>query len=318
MNRRQTIPAHLRYTIDQFRADYPTDDACLETIKEQRYPGGVTFCSDCEQERKLYRVAGRTAYACERGHQFYPLAGTIFEKSTTPLHIWFYAMYQMGSTRCGISAKQIQRETGVTYKTAWRMFKQIRSLLSEPDMQLEGSTVEIDETYVGGKRKNRHGKRGMRGRDNDEKIPVLGMVERGGRVVAKVTPNVKTETVYPIIHEFVMPQSQVFTDEYSIYDRLATADNGYQHKRIKHAEKVYVMGDVHTQTIEGFWSLVKRGIGGVYHSVGKNYLQTYLDEYSFRYNRRDKGNLIFAAILERVSLKACEKPSAPIAENQTV
>jgi len=318
MNRRQTIPKHLRYTIDQFRADYPNDDACLESIKNSRYPGGVTYCSDCGQERKLYRVSGRTAYACERGHQFYPLAGTIFEKSTTALHIWFYAMYLMGSTRCGISAKQVQRETGVTYKTAWRMFKQIRSLLSESDMQLEGSTVEIDETYVGGKRKNRHSKRGMRGRDNDEKIPVLGMVERGGRVVAKVTPNVKTETVYPIIHEYVMPQSQVFTDEYSIYDKLATAENGYQHKRIKHAEKVYVMGDVHTQTIEGFWSLVKRGIGGVYHAVGKNYLQTYLDEYSFRYNRRDQGNLIFAAILERVSARACEKPSAPIAENQTV
>src|SRR5579872_317302 len=318
MNRRQTIPKHLRYTIDQFRADYPNDDACLESIKNSRYPGGVTYCSDCGQERKLYRVSGRTAYACERGYQFYPLAGTIFEKSTTALHIWFYAMYLMGSTRCGISAKQVQRETGVTYKTAWRMFKQIRSLLSESDMQLEGSTVEIDETYVGGKRKNRHSKRGMRGRDNDEKIPVLGMVERGGRVVAKVTPNVKTETVYPIIHEYVMPQSQVFTDEYSIYDKLATAENGYQHKRIKHAEKVYVMGDVHTQTIEGFWSLVKRGIGGVYHAVGKNYLQTYLDEYSFRYNRRDQGNLIFAAILERVSARACEKPSAPIAENQTV
>jgi transposase len=151
MNRRQTIPKHLRYTLDQFRQDFPTDDVCLETIKNKRYPGGVTFCSDCGQERKLYRVSGRMAYACEAGHQFYPLAGTIFEKSTTALHIWFYAMYQMGSTRCGISAKQIQRETGVTYKTAWRIFKQIRSLLSEPDMQLEGSTIEIDETYHGRK-----------------------------------------------------------------------------------------------------------------------------------------------------------------------
>jgi transposase len=320
MNRRQTIPKHLRYTLDQFKADYPNDDACLESIKNSRYPGGVTYCSDCGQERKLYRVSGRTAYACEAGHQFYPLAGTVFEKSTTALHIWFYAMYQMGSTRCGISAKQIQRETGVTYKTAWRIFKQIRSLLSEPDMQLEGSTIEIDETYIGGKRKNRHGMRGERGpgRDNEEKTPVLGMVERGGRVIAKVTPNVKAETVFPIIEEKVMPKSIVFTDEYSIYDRLATPANGYQHRRIRHAQKVYVMGDVHTQTIEGFWSLVKRGIGGVYHNVGKNYLQTYLDEYSFRYNRRNQGNLIFTSILERVSARACEKPSAPVAENQTV
>jgi transposase-like protein len=317
MNRRQTIPKHLRYTLDQFKAEFPNDDVCLETIKEQRYPGGVTYCSDCGQERKLYRVSGRTAYACEAGHQFYPLAGTIFEKSTTPLHIWFYAMYQMGSTRCGISAKQIQRETGVTYKTAWRIFRQIRSLLSEPDMQLEGSTIEIDETYYGGKRKNKHGSRGVRGRcgEGDDKTPVFGMVERGGRVVARVTPNVKAETVYPIIREHVLPESTVFTDEYSVYDKLANGDNRYAHRRINHSEKVYVMGDVHTQTIEGFWSLVKRGIGGVYHSVGRQYLQTYLDEYSFRYNRRESGNLIFHAILARVSEKACEKPSVPVAQN---
>jgi len=320
MNRRQTIPAHLRYTIDNFRRDYPTDDVCLEAIKNQRYPGGVTFCSGCGQDRKLYRVAKRTAYACERGHQFYPLAGTIFEKSTTALHIWFYAMYLMGSTRCGISAKQIQRETGVTYKTAWRMFKQIRSLLSETDMQLEGSTIEIDETYVGGKRKNKHGSRGMRGRDNDEKTPVFGMVERGGkgRVIAFVTPDVKAATLFPIIEEKILPSSTVYSDEYSVYDRLATPANGYDHRRIKHAQKIYVMGDVHTQTIEGFWSLVKRGIGGVYHSVSKKYLQTYLNEYSFRYNRRDQGNLIFSAILERVSQKASEKPSAPVVQNQTL
>ncbi len=153
-----------------------------------------------------------------------PMAGTIFEKSTTSLRLWFYAMYLMSSTRCGISAKQIQRETGVTYKTAWRMFKQIRSLLSEPDMQLEGSAVEIDETYVGGKRSNKHGTRGMRGRasEGDDKTPVFGMVERGGRVIACVTPNVKSETVYPIIEERIMPESMIFTDEYSVYDRLAS------------------------------------------------------------------------------------------------
>jgi transposase len=317
MNRRQTIPRHLRYTLDQFKAQFSSDDICLDTVMRQRYPGGVTYCSECGQERKLYRVARRTAYACESGHHFFPLAGTIFEKTTTPLHIWFYAMYQMGSTRCGISAKQIQRETGVTYKTAWRMFRQIRSLLSESDEPLTGSPVEIDEAYMGGKRKNKHRSytRGMRGRatDGDDKTPVLGMVERGGRVIACVTPNVKAETVFPIIHEHVLPESVVFTDEYSVYDRLATAENGYQHRRIKHAEKVYVMGDVHTQTIEGFWSLVKRGISGVYHNVGRNYLQTYLDEYSFRYNRRDSGNLIFHAILAKVSEKALSKPSVPVA-----
>jgi transposase-like protein len=142
MNRRQTIPKELRYTRNQFDKDFPDDDSCLEQVKQQRWPSGMIYCETCEKERKHYRVTGRTAYACDRcGHHIYPLAGTIFEKSTTPLRIWFQAMYLMGSTRCGISAKQIQRETGVTYKTAWRMFKQIRMLLSE-DLQLEGSTIE--------------------------------------------------------------------------------------------------------------------------------------------------------------------------------
>lgn len=316
MNRRQSIPKHLRYTLDQFKAEFSTDDVCLDTIMRQRYPGAVTYCSDCGQERKLYRVSGRTAYACEAGHQFYPLAGTIFEKTSTPLHIWFYAMYQMGSTRCGISAKQIQRETGVTYKTAWRMFRQIRSLLSEGDMQLEGPTVEMDETYMGGKRK------GIRGRPpagDGKKTCVVGVVERGvgkGRVVALAANDATRETLHGIAREYVLPKSVVFTDELSAYDGLDS--HGYEHRRINHSAGVYVVGDVHTNTIEGFWSLVKRGISGVYHNVGKQYLQTYLDEYSFRYNRRDCGNLIFHAILAKVSERACSKPSVPVAENLSV
>ncbi|MGB7553917.1 MAG: IS1595 family transposase [Candidatus Korobacteraceae bacterium] len=317
MSRRQTIPQHLRYTIDQFRAEFPNDDTCLETIKEQRYPGGVTFCSDCGEDRKLYRIAGRPAYSCERGHHFYPLAGTIFEKSTTALHIWFYAMYQMGSTRCGISAKQIQRETGVTYKTAWRIFRQIRSLLSETDMQLEGSTVEMDESYFGAKRKR--GEKKGRPAQGSRKQCVVGVVERTGkgRVIAVTSDNATKETLHGIAKEFVLPKSTVFTDEYASYNGLDRA--GYEHRRINHSEGVYVMGDVHTNTIEGFWSLVKRGIGGVYHNVGKHYLQTYLNEYSFRYNRRESGNLIFHAILERVSgQKACVKPSAPVAKTLPV
>jgi transposase len=317
MNRRQTIPKELRYTRNQFDAEFPTDDVCLETIKEQRFPDGVANCQKCKTDRKHYRVTGRTAYACDHcGNHIYPLAGTIFEKSTTPLRIWFQAMYLMGSTRCGISAKQIQRETGVTYKTAWRMFRQIRSLLSEPDMQLEGDGVEIDETYVGGRRRNKHSTRGMRGRDNDEKTPVFGMVERGGRVIACVTPDVKASTLFPIIEEKILPNTTVYSDEYSTYDQLHKLANCYNHKRIKHAQKIYVMGDVHTQTIEGFWSLIKRGIGGVYHSVSRKYLQSYLDEYSFRYNRRQSGNLIFPAMLARVSEKALSKPSAPVAETR--
>jgi transposase len=306
---RQSIPLEQRYSVRDFDRQFPTDNACLEYIKERKWPNGITFCQKCQRECKHYRVTGRTAYACEFcGNHIYPLAGTIFEKTTTPLRSWFHAMFLMGATRCGISAKQIQREIVVTYKTAWRMAKQIRILMAE-ELQLEGSSVEIDEAYLGGKRKNRHGSRGVRGRagEGDAKVPVLGMVERGGRVVARVTHNVKTESVYPIIQEHVLPASMIFTDDYSIYDRLATPANGYQHRRINHSERVYVAGDVHTQTIEGFWSLVKRGIGGVYHSVSKKYLQSYLNEYSYRYNRRHEPVPMFISILEQACQTAGSK-----------
>ncbi len=305
---KQSIPAHLRYTIADFNRDFPTDDACLEKIKEDRFPGGMAKCEKCAVDRRHYRVTGRTAYACDHcGNHIYPLAGTIFEKTTTSLRLWFYAMYLMSSTRCGISAKQIQRETGVTYKTAWRMFRQIRSLLGE-DLQLEGPTVEMDETYIGGVRKYGTG-RPMRG--DKKKTPVVGIVERKGRVIAKTTPDVSGNTLLGMVRERVLPESTIYTDELSSYDGVKNVQRkdgkgnaGYQHRRINHSSKVYVVGDIHTNSVEGFWSLLKRGIGGVYHAVSQKYLQTYLDEYTFRYNRRDQGNLIFKSVLAKVSERA--------------
>src|SRR5229473_4622292 len=161
MKPRQSIPKELRYTVENFHKEFPNDDACLQRVMDMRYPSGMAKCDSehCAGAiRKHHHATGRTAYACDNcGHHLYPLAGTIFEKSSTSLRLWFYAMYQMGSTRCGISAKQIQRETGVTYKTAWRMFRQIRTLMSEDGLQLEGSTVEMDEMYHGGKRRHQGG-----------------------------------------------------------------------------------------------------------------------------------------------------------------
>lgn len=312
---KQSIPKHLRYTIEQFNADFPNDDACLECIKEQRYPGGLAKCESDEckgVERKHHRVTGRTAYACDHcGHHLYPLAGTILEKTTTSLRLWFYAMYLMGSTRCGISAKQIQRETGVTYKTAWRMFRQIRALLSEEALQLEGPSLEIDETYYGGVRKYGTGRPG---RGDKKKTPVVGIVERKGRALAFATADIKGSTLLGLVREKVLPKSLIYTDELHGYDGITVLRDregkpaGYQHRRIHHSSKVYVVGDIHTNTVEGFWSLIKRGIGGVYHSVSAKYLQTYLNEYSFRHNRRDQGNLIFKSILDRVSEQAQRRP----------
>jgi len=302
MKVKQSIPKHLRYTLQHFHAEFSTDDACLEYMKEQRWPGGVTYCEKCQQERKHYRIKRRTAYGCDHcGSQVYPLAGTIFEKTTTPLRTWFYAMYLMGSTRCGISAKQIQRETGVTYKTAWRMFKQIRSLLSEGDLRLEGPTVEVDETYYGGVRKYGTGRPG---RGDRKKTPILGIVQRnGGKAIAIAIDSVNAETLVGNIHKYVLPASTVYTDELNAYNTVP-GERQYNHKRIHHSSRVYVRGDIHTNTVEGFWSLIKRGLGGVYHSVSQKYLQSYLDEYTFRYNRRHEGNQQFRAILRRAVERA--------------
>jgi transposase len=303
---KQSIPQHLRYSFEDFLRQFPNNDACLEHIKEQRWPNGITYCEKCKADKKHHRVTDRTAYACETcGWHIYPLAGTILEKTTTSLRTWFYAMYLMGSTRCGISAKQIQRETSVTYKTAWRMFKQIRTLLAE-DIQLEGP-AEMDETYFGGR---------VRGQGSGQKLAnktrIVGMVERKGKVVAKTATEVGNKQLLGLAIEHILPDSTVYTDEYSAYKSLPKLEKdgknlGYQHRRIHHASKIYVMGDIHTNTVEGFWSLIKRGIGGVYHAVGQNYLQTYLDEYSYRYNRRDQGNRIFLSILAEVSKRAAKK-----------
>ncbi|MGB9458272.1 MAG: IS1595 family transposase [Bryobacteraceae bacterium] len=299
---RNNVLAHAqKYTLNEFNAEFPDDDACLEAIKEMRFPGGVTTCDKCKVERKHYRVTGRTAYACDHcGNHIYPLKGTIFEKSSTSLKLWFHAMYQMGSTKCGISAKQIQRETGVTYKTAWRIFKQIRTLMSE-DINLEGSPVEIDEMYAGGRRKNGTG-RPMRG--DKTKTPVMGMVERKGRVVARTIPDCTSKTLLRNVKKYVLPESTIYTDELKSYGGIGHMNNGYHHRRINHSTGIYVMGDVHTNTIEGFWSLIKRGISGSHHSVSQKFLQAYLDEYAFRYNRRDVAAPMFKQILEQVSEKA--------------
>ena len=301
MNRK---PKMTPYTKKDFDRQFPDDATCLDWLCTYLYPDGI-YCKNCEEVTKHHRVQSRPSYSCDHcGHHVHPTADTIFHKSSTPLTTWFYAIYLMASTRCGISAKQIQRETGVTYKTAWRMFKQIRTMLdSDGDTPLGGKRgpgVEVDEMYVGGKAKNQHRTRRIRALSSDTKTPVVGAVERKGRVRAYATLDATRDTIMGIIKEHVLPESMVFTDEHVVYDDLRFHRNEYTHQRINHSEKVYVVGDIHTNTIEGFWSLVKRGIGGVYHNIGRHYLQSYLDEYSFRYNHRFDTQPMFQTFMQQI------------------
>jgi transposase-like protein len=308
-------PKMTRYTVKNFQTQFPTDAACLEWLFRRFYPNGTVFCEKCQRETKHHRVVSRPSYSCDYcGHHVHPTAGTIFHKSSTALTTWFYAIYLMASTRCGVSAKQIERETGVTYKTAWRMFKQIRSMLEEGTNPLggPGKDVEADEAYMGGKRKGGGG-RPMRG--DKQKTPVLGIVERKGRVVARVIPDCTAKTLCGNIRQYVLPSSTVFTDELNAYNTVSEGRR-YTHHRINHSSKVYVMGNIHTNTVEGFWSLLKTGIRGVYHSIGQVHLQSYLNEYSFRYNRRHDVQPMFTSFLYQIEkVQSVVMPSAELTQS---
>lgn len=285
-----------KFTISQFLRRFPNDEACLEEIKNLRYPDGIT-CPSCGKITNFYKIKSRTAYSCSLcGTHVYPLAGTIFDKTSTPLKLWFYAMYLMAQTRAGISAKQLQRELGVTYKTAWRIFKQIRMLMDNSKGGPLSGIVEIDETYIGGKGKNKRG-RWTQGINGEEKEVIMGMVERQGRVYLKHVSNSGKWTLLKQIKENVSPQTRVITDEYRSYAQLPKF--GYHHDFVNHKE-TYVKGDIHTNNIENVWSTFKRGVRGVYRNVSKKYLQAYADEYAFRYSNRYSKEKMFDLILNQV------------------
>lgn len=280
-----------KFTIKDFQKKFPNDDTCLEYLRNRFWPE-VFDCPNCGKEAKYYRIRTKKVYGCEWcGHQISPSAGTIFHKSSTPLTIWFYVIYSMAQTRGGVSAKQIERETGVTYKTAWRMCKQVRKVLFEDLPPFDGD-VEIDDSYFGGRR------RGVRGRGAKGKTVVFGMAQRGGAVGVRKVKNLKAKTILPLVDENISRAATVHSDEFRTYKALPAM--GYRHGTVEHAKKIYVAGNVHTNTIEGFWSLCKNGIRGVFHAVSSKYLQYYLNEYAFRYNNRDKVRPMFYLFLDRV------------------
>jgi len=301
----------------EFMREFPDDETCLRHVWCERYApdGERAHCQRCETERvfKRYETAQkRPCWFCQTcGFRIHPLKGTIFEGSSTSLHLWFYAMYLITSTRCGISAKHLERELGVTYKTAWRMFNKIRNqLMDEASAPLSGE-VEADETFIGGKpRQSDIARRKALGWTPQtdywqKKAVVFGAVERGGRIRAEVVPNSRLSTIEPKVQTYILPGSMVFTDEYKGYDRLGK--KGYYHRRIKHSARIYVDGDVHTQTmdgdvhtqtIDGFFGLFKTGVRGAHHAVSHKWLQGYLNEWTWRYNRRESETPMFRDLLD--------------------
>jgi transposase len=301
------------YSLMEFMRECPDDAACLDILWRERFaPDGYTaLCPKCERKRRFHRLRERPAYCCDScGHALYPLAGTIFHKSSTSLQLWFYAIYIMASTRCGVSAKQLERELGVTYKTAWRMFNLIRNnLMADTSGPLSGD-VEADETSVDGKPRKPHGQHpqiavGPSRRSEAMKLrersraTVFAAVERGGRVKATVLPSRRGPALKQTLIEWVEPESIIVTDEWGAYNGL---DRHFiAHSRINHSSGVYVEGDTHTNTIEGFFGNLKTGIRGNYKKVSHKWLQGYLNEFTWRYNHRYSTEPMFRLLIARAA-----------------
>jgi transposase-like protein len=293
------------YSLHDFLREFPDDEACLTWLWRTRFSpdGERARCPKCDRERvfKRYKTKQqRQSWTCTGcGHHIHPTAGTIFAKSSRPLTDWFYVMYLVSSSRCGIAAKQVERELGCNYKTAWRMLNKVRNaLMDQSDNPPLSGTVEVDETYVGAKRK-RGTPRGRPSAFHPTKTAVFGAVERGGRIAATVIPNAHSVTLRETIHRFVLPASMIFTDEYQPYRKIGR--EGYTHRRVNHSQRIYVTGDVHTNTIEGFFGHFKTDVRGTHHSVSRRWLQSYLNEWVWKWNHRDDDRAMFLNLLDNAA-----------------
>jgi transposase len=287
-----------RYTLKQFNDDFKTDADALDFIFKMKYPNGAT-CK-CGKKDCFYPIKKRKCYCCSHcGYQLSPTAGTIFHKSETSLKSWLFAMFLISNSKNGVSAMELMRQVGVTYKTAWRMNHQIRKLMKQDDGKLSGQ-VEADETYIGGLAKNMHKakRQGIRTGGTD-KTPIIGVMQRGGAVKAVFAKNIKNDTLVSNIARKVEKGSFVYTDEHRAYNGLHRM--GYLHNTVQHMHGKFTHGQAHTNTIEGFWSQLKRSINGTFHHVSDQHLQKYVDEFVYRYNHRRSVEPVFSVLSARVA-----------------
>ncbi len=280
-------------TTAQFFKLFPSDEVCLQHLFDVRFGQGFA-CPSCERETRWYRIKAERAYSCQFcGHHLHPTVGTPFAKTRTPLQLWFYAIHLFTTTRHGVSGKELERQLGVTYKTAWRMADEIRKHMADVDgdRPLGGfmKRVEIDETFVGGK---------VAGHLNafKNKTVVLGMLQRGGDILTQVVPNRTSGTLLPIIRANVAPHTEIHTDDHKAYGGLGTM--GYWHKAVNHSVHEYVSPTGTTvNAIEGFWRHLKASINGTHIWVSGKHLGKYAKEFEFRFNRRQCPETMLPALL---------------------
>lgn len=264
---------------------FPNEQSCIDHLESLRWDDSNVI-SPFVLSSKVYKCANNRYRCKDTGKYFNVKTATLFDNSKIELQKWFLAIWLVTSHKKGISSIQLSKDIGVTQKTAWFMLQRIRNCFGFDNDNNLSNEVEVDETYVGGKNKNKHNAKkveGTQGRSVKDKAPVFGMVERGGKLNAKCVDDVTIRTLTQEIVRYVN-DATVYSDEWLGYNALKRI---YDHQFIKHGAGQYVNGRVHTNTIEGFWSLLKRGIVGIYHFTSVKHLQKYVDEFVFRYNTRN-------------------------------
>ena len=277
-----------------FFDQFPDEEKCREFLMKKRWGNCIT-CPHCGVVGiKAYKLASGRMKCADCRQLFTVLVGSVFEDSHIPLKKWFFAIYVCTSLKKGISSIQLAKYVGVTQKTAWFMLQRIRYVLDTGSYEKFTGGVEVDETYIGGKEKNKHANKRLKGKtgkgaqgfaSKNIKTPVVGIVERKGDMRAIVTSDTGSKTLMGLISHYVDLGATVYTDEHMPYRTLPKL--GYKHESVNHGVKEFVNGMASTNTAEGFWSHLKRGIDGIYHHVSSKHLQFYCDEYSYRWNTRD-------------------------------